>query len=431
MSKIRAALVLAAFLLLLPSLANAQCNSSTPLPPGTVLGRLLAGPGPCQAIPFATLNSNLVGNGFIQFAGPTAPTKTFTLPNVSGTLAMLSQIQTWTGQQTFVAPILGAATATTINGITITPNTGTLTLNTNTLGVAGAGVNLSIGGVTGKTFTFNNSLTLAGTDGTTQTFQASDTIVGRATTDTLTNKTFDTAGTGNSFSINGVAATANTGTGAVVRASGATLSATLTNSTLNGNVFTTGTGTLTIAAGKTATHNATTTFSGTDGSTLNVGAGGTLGGTAYATAGQLPGEPSTGSASAGNVGEFTSNTCASAAISTGTQTNCSTGLSLTAGDWDVQAVIYYSPSNASTNIQDFYCSVSLTSATLDQTTFNFIRVSYGTAGVVPGLSVINTAVCPMRRVSVSSTTPVFAVAFVDFTVSTMQFSGGIRARRVR
>jgi len=41
--------------------------------------------------------------------------------------------------------------------------------------------------------------------------------------DTLTNKTYDTAGTGNSFSINGVAATANTGTGSVVRATSPTL----------------------------------------------------------------------------------------------------------------------------------------------------------------------------------------------------------------
>lgn len=52
---------------------------------------------------------------------------------------------------------------------------------------------------------------------------ATDVIVGKATTDTFTNKTFDTAGTGNSFSINGLAATANTGTGAVVRATSPTL----------------------------------------------------------------------------------------------------------------------------------------------------------------------------------------------------------------
>lgn len=47
---------------------------------------------------------------------------------------------------------------------------------------------------------------------------ATDTFVGKATTDIFTNKTFDTAGTGNSFSINSVAVTANTGTGAVARA---------------------------------------------------------------------------------------------------------------------------------------------------------------------------------------------------------------------
>ncbi|WP_440640284.1 beta strand repeat-containing protein [Bradyrhizobium sp. PUT101] len=121
---------------------------------------------------------------------------------------------------TLVTPTLGAATATSINGNTFTAGTYTLT------------------GAAGKALTFSNSLTLAGTDATTITFQGTDTYVGRATTDTLTNKTFDTAGAGNSFSINGLAATANTGTGAVVRATSPTLvtpalgtpsSATLTN----------------------------------------------------------------------------------------------------------------------------------------------------------------------------------------------------------
>lgn len=77
-----------------------------------------------------------------------------------------------TTSPTLVTPILGVAAATTINKVALTaPATGS------TLTIAD-----------GKTLTSSNTLTLAGTDGTTQTFQASDTIVGRATTDTLTNK---------------------------------------------------------------------------------------------------------------------------------------------------------------------------------------------------------------------------------------------------
>jgi len=45
---------------------------------------------------------------------------------------------------------------------------------------------------------------------------ATDTLMGKATTDILTNKTFDTAGTGNSFKINGTSITAVTGSGSAV-----------------------------------------------------------------------------------------------------------------------------------------------------------------------------------------------------------------------
>ena len=82
---------------------------------------------------------------------------------------------------TLVTPALGVATATSINKVAITaPAT------SSTITVAD-----------GKTLTSSNTLTLAGTDGTTLTFQATDTYVGRATTDTLTNKTYDAEGTGN------------------------------------------------------------------------------------------------------------------------------------------------------------------------------------------------------------------------------------------
>jgi hypothetical protein len=82
------------------------------------------------------------------------------------------------------APSLGAATATSINKVAITPPSSSATLTL----------------ANGKTLAVNNSLTLAGTDGAALTFQGSDTYVGRATTDTLTNKTFDAAGTGNALS---------------------------------------------------------------------------------------------------------------------------------------------------------------------------------------------------------------------------------------
>lgn len=93
-----------------------------------------------------------------------------------------------------------------------------------------------------------------------------------AATKTLTNTTYDTAGTGNSFSINGVAATANTGTGSVVRATSPTLVTpalgVATATSVNGNTLTTGTYTLTGGASKTLTFNNSLTLTGTDATTM-------------------------------------------------------------------------------------------------------------------------------------------------------------------
>lgn len=74
-----------------------------------------------------------------------------------------------------VTPTIGAATATSINGLTISTSTGTLTV------------------ANGKTLTANNSLAFTGTDGTTFTFPgSSDTVVTLGATQTLTNKTLTT-----------------------------------------------------------------------------------------------------------------------------------------------------------------------------------------------------------------------------------------------
>lgn len=120
--------------------------------------------------------------------------------SIAGGTALTTTNQTGTGSlvlatsPTLVTPALGVATATTINGLTISTSTGTLTIaNGKTATVNNS---LTFAGVDGSTATFNasptfsNSITFAGTNATTMTFPgSSDTVAGIAAAQTLTNKT--------------------------------------------------------------------------------------------------------------------------------------------------------------------------------------------------------------------------------------------------
>lgn len=96
--------------------------------------------------------------------------RSITFPDATDTLVGLATTDIMSNK-TFVAPVLGAATATSINKMAITaPAT------SSTLAVAD-----------GKTATFSNTLTFAGTDGNTMTFPSgSSTVMTLASADTIT-----------------------------------------------------------------------------------------------------------------------------------------------------------------------------------------------------------------------------------------------------
>lgn len=132
---------LAFFAMLLPGVAAAQCNSSTPLPVNTVLGRLGITPGPCQAIPLSILGaqlqstnkfvngpasttigdfalwSNTVGTGLSDGGTPGPGVLTFLITPSSANLRAALTDETGTGAAVF-------GTAPTISSLTLT---GTLT----------------------------------------------------------------------------------------------------------------------------------------------------------------------------------------------------------------------------------------------------------------------------------------------------------------
>jgi hypothetical protein len=110
----------------------------------------------CTGLPISSGVSGLA-SGIADFlATPSSANLKTAVTDETGSGALV-----FANTPTLVTPVLGAATATSINGLTLTSSTGTFTLTN------------------AKTLSVSNTLTLAGTDGTTMTFPTTSATLAR------------------------------------------------------------------------------------------------------------------------------------------------------------------------------------------------------------------------------------------------------------
>jgi hypothetical protein len=134
-------------------------------------------------------------------------------------------------------------------------------------------------------------------------------------------------------------------------------------------------------------------------------------------------------AAAGNIGEYISSTVlAGAAVAlTSTVTADITSISLTAGDWDVEAVLAFAPA-ATTTVTVIEGAISQTSATLPTIPASGGYARLALAFTAGATQVIATS---RARMSLAGATTIYLPARATFAVSTMGAYGFIGARRPR
>ena len=137
------------------------------------------------------------------------------------------------------------------------------------------------------------------------------------------------------------------------------------------------------------------------------------------------------SASAGQIGEVISSVVAigsKVSLTSGAGANITT-VSLTAGDWDVQAHLALDPA-ATTTLTKAQVGPSTVSASIAASIANSATHVWSSTGTVLGANQ-TTISSPVVRFSLASTTTVYLVGLTTFGVSTLGGYGAIRARRAR
>lgn len=147
-------------------------------------------------------------------------------------------------------------------------------------------------------------------------------------------------------------------------------------------------------------------------------------GTCY-TAGQLVGEPSTGSASAGNIGEFISQSVTGVSVTSGTIKDI-TSVSLTAGDWDCNGTMVFNYGAGTPTASEAW--ISTTSVTRPTSPGNGAWFQYINGSTISTQDAIPTGT---GRFSLSGTTTVFLTGFATIASTTITADAFLRCRRAR
>jgi hypothetical protein len=141
----------------------------------------------------------------------------------------------------------------------------------------------------------------------------------------------------------------------------------------------------------------------------------------------IVGTATNNNAAAGSVGEYVTATTASTSVTTSVTANAAS-ISLTAGDWEVEGLVQTIPAGT-TVVSGRTVGISTTSATVATAATGVSNVSSTWYSDPAGFA--ETILAPRTRIKLASTTTVYLVANIGFSVSTCAVAGFIRATRVR
>lgn len=140
----------------------------------------------------------------------------------------------------------------------------------------------------------------------------------------------------------------------------------------------------------------------------------------------IVGTPTNNNTAAGNVGEYVESIVSATNFPTSTNHGDLTSISLTAGDWDVTAIMFDSRNGATVTAVE--AGISVTSGNSGT---GLVQGSNNLRGSPPTATNDDNIAIPNYRMSLSATTTVYFKYTATFTVGTPQASGRLSARRQR